>query len=101
MWQAQVRNKHVGSISKSFHIKSDAQKWAKEQEVLMQSGLWSKVNVSSFTLHDLMTKYKNKITPKKKGHEVEDRKLRRLLREKEIMKVPLKRLSPYSCILQR
>ncbi len=29
-----------GSISKSFHSKSDAQKWAKEQEVLMQSGQW-------------------------------------------------------------
>ena len=95
MWQAQVRNKHVGSISKSFHIKSEAQKWAKEQEVLMQSGQWSRVNESLFTLHDLMTKYKKEITPKKKGHEVEDRRLRRLLREKEIMKVPLKRLLPH------
>ena len=40
LWQAQVRNKHIGSITKSFHIKSEAQKWAKEQEVLMQSGQW-------------------------------------------------------------
>ena len=53
LWQAQVRNKHVGSISKSFHIKSEAQRWAKEQEVLMQSGQWSRVNKSSLTLHDL------------------------------------------------
>ena len=95
LWQAQVRNKHIGSLSKSFHIKSEAQKWAKEQEVLMQSGQWSRVNGSSFTLLDLMTKYKNEITPKKRGHEVEDRRLRRLLREKEIMKVPLKRLLPH------
>ena len=94
LWQAQVRSKHVGSISKSFHKKSEAQKWAKEQEVLMQSGQWSRVNESSFTLDDLMTKYKNEITPKKRGYEVEDRRLRRLLREKEIMKVPLKRLLP-------
>ena len=95
LWQAQVRSKHVGSISKSFHKKSEAQKWAKEQEVLMQSGQWSRVNQSSLTLHDLMTKYKNEITPKKRGYEVEDRRLRRLLREKEIMKVPLKRLLPH------
>ena len=95
LWQAQVRSKHIGSISKSFHKKSEAQKWAKEQEVLMQSGQWSRVNQSSLTLHDLMTKYKNEITPKKRGHEVEDRRLRRLLREKEIMKVPLKRLLPH------
>ena len=94
LWQVQVRNKHVGSISKSFHKKSEAQKWAKEQEVLMQSGQWSRVNESSFTLDDLMTKYKNEITPKKRGYEVEDRRLRRLLKEKEIMKVPLERLLP-------
>ena len=42
VWQVQVRNKFVGSISKSFHNKSDAQKWARKQEVLMQSGEWSK-----------------------------------------------------------
>ena len=53
LWQAQVRSKKVGSISKSFHKKSEAQKWAKEQEVLMQSGQWSRVNESSFTFHDL------------------------------------------------
>ena len=39
----------------------------------MQSGQWSRVNESSFTLHDFITKYKNEITPKKRGHEVEDR----------------------------
>ena len=94
LWQAQVRSKHVGSISKSFHKKSEAQNWAKEQEVLMQSGQWSRVNESSFTLDDLMTKYKHEITPKKRGYEVEDRRLRRLLKEKEIMKVPLERLLP-------
>ncbi len=38
LWQTQVRNKYVGSISKSFHFKPETHKWAKEQEVLMQ---WS------------------------------------------------------------
>ena len=65
-WQAQVRSKYIGSISNSFHSKSDAQKWAKEQEVLMQFGQWSKVKEQSFTLHSLITRYKNEITPKKK-----------------------------------
>ena len=48
----------------SYKIRSS--EMAKEQEVLMQSGQWSRVSESSFTLHDLMTKYKNEITPKKK-----------------------------------
>ena len=66
MWQAQVRNKYVGSISKSFHIKSEAQKWAKEQEVLMQSGQWLRVKEQLFTLHTLITKYKMKLLQRKK-----------------------------------
>ncbi len=37
LWQVQVRNRKIGSISKSFHIKSEAKKLAREQEVLMQS----------------------------------------------------------------
>ncbi|MDB9915671.1 site-specific integrase [Alphaproteobacteria bacterium] len=94
LWQAQVRNKHIGSITKSFHIKSEAQKWAKEQEVLMQSGQWSRFNEQSFTLHALISKYKNEITPKKRGHITEDQRLRRLLREKDLMSMPLERLHP-------
>ena len=94
LWQAQVRNKYVGSISKSFHIKSEAQKWAKEQEVLMQSGQWLRVKEQLFTLHTLITKYKNEITPKKKGSITEDQRLRRLLTEKDIMNITLQRLHP-------
>ena len=94
LWQAQVRNRKIGSISKSFHIKSDAQKWAKEQEVLMQSDQWSKTQISNYSLKDLLTKYKNEITPSKRGSDVENRKLTRLLKEKDLMKIPLERLHP-------
>ena len=83
LWQVQVRNRKIGSISKSFHIKSEAQKWAKEQEILMQSGGWSKTEKSHYSLEDLLTKYKNEITPTKRGHVVENRKLKRLLKEKK------------------
>ena len=94
LWQAQVRSKYIGSISKSFHSKSDAQKWAKEQEVLMQSGQWSRIKEQSFTLQSLITRYKNEITPKKRGFIIEDQRLRRLLKEKDLMKIPLERLHP-------
>ena len=94
LWQAQVRSKYIASISKSFHIKSEAQKWAKEQEILMQSGGWSKTEKSHYSLEDLLTKYKKEITPTKRGHVVENRKLKRLLKEKNLMKIPLERLHP-------
>ena len=94
LWQVQVRNKKIGSISKSFNKKADGQNWAQEQEVLMQSGQWSMIQVTCLSLNDLITKYKNEITPSKKGNEVEHRRLRRLLREKDIMKIPLVRITP-------
>ena len=30
LWQVQVRSIHAGATSKSFHRKSDAERWAKE-----------------------------------------------------------------------
>ena len=74
LWQAHVRNKHIGSITKSFYIKSEAQKLAKEQEVLMQSSQWSRFKEQSFTLYALISKYKNEITLKKRGHITEDQR---------------------------
>ena len=38
LWQVQVRSRHAGSTSKSFHRKTDAERWAIAQEALMQSG---------------------------------------------------------------
>jgi hypothetical protein len=36
-WQAQVRSRKTGAIGKSFHRKVDAERWAIEQEALMQN----------------------------------------------------------------
>jgi len=60
----------------------------------MQSAQWSRFKEQSFTLHALISKYKNEITPKKRGHIKEDQRLRRLLKEKDLMSMPLERLHP-------
>ena len=65
-WQAQVRNRKTGSISKSFHRKADAEAWAIEQEVLIQTGQFAITKIQNFTLHDLMRVYSEKVTPYKK-----------------------------------
>ena len=44
LWQAQVRSIHAGATSKSFHRKSDAERWATQHlsgtfKTLMTSGL--------------------------------------------------------------
>ena len=78
LWQAQVRSRKHGSVSKSFHLKSDAQAWAREQESLMQSGQWSKDHNKSTTVGDLLWTYKELVTPNKRSHQSELRRLTRL-----------------------
>ena len=65
-WQAQVRSRTTGSICKSFHRKADAEKWAIEQEALMQTGQFARIQTKDFNLADLMRSYVEKVTPTKR-----------------------------------
>ena len=60
----------------------------------MLSGRWKKKEYSTLRLSDLMTKYMNEVTPKKKGRGPEERRLRRLLRETDLMKIFLENMGP-------
>ena len=87
LWQVQVRSRKYGSVSQSFHRKADAQKWALEQEALMQSGQWSRTMDRGSRLSDLITKYRDEVTPKKRSHQREITRINRLLTE-SIMQLP-------------
>jgi hypothetical protein len=54
LWQVQVRRRQFGSTSKTFNLKSDAQRWATEQEVLIQTGHFTKHLTPSHTLPNLL-----------------------------------------------
>ena len=60
----------------------------------MLSGNWKKKDYSTLRLSDLMTKYLQKVTPKKKGRGPEERRLRRLLRETDLMNNLLQEVGP-------
>jgi integrase len=93
-WQAQVRSRVYGSISKTFHKKVNAEYWAKEQEALMQSGQWQKPALRNLTIGDMIEEYAKRVTPQKRGKDTELRRLRRLLGEKPLMSVNLKEAHP-------
>ena len=95
LWQVQVRSIHAGLTSKSFHKKSDAERWAKTQEALMQSGDWGKTKPSSYTVGDMMLRYLNEVTPTKRSHGAEVRRVNRLLSEKGLMKTQLDKAEPH------
>jgi len=81
LWQVQVRSRQFGSTSKTFNLKSDAQRWATEQEVLIQTGRFTKHLTPSHSLQNLLERYRDLVTPQKRSHESEIRRINRLIND--------------------
>ena len=94
-WQAQVRSRTTGSIGKSFHRKADAERWAIEQEALMQTGQFGRVQTKDLNVSDLMRSYLEKVTPTKRGAAQEFRRISRLMKERDLMFTPLLSAKPH------
>ena len=94
-WQVQVRSRKTGAIGKSFHRKADAERWAIDQEALMQNGQFARIQTQGLNLSDLMQAYAEKITPTKKGAAQEFRRIARLMKERDLMLTPLPDAKPH------
>lgn len=86
-WQAIIRHKEIGTKSCTFITKANARRWVKEQNEIIETGFYGRLNPSQITLGNLLVKYSEEITPEKRGAETEQRRLRRLIRD------PLSRLT--------
>ena len=79
-WQVQVRLAGKPAISKTFPTKELARAWAIQQERLLLSGgiLPDKIT-NSTTLGQLFKRYRDEVTPRKKGHVAERYRLNKLI----------------------
>ena len=93
LWQVQVRSKEFGSTSKSFSLKSDAQKWANQQERSIQTGTFPRQAQLQMTIAGLLDRYRALVTPQKKAYGSEDRRISRLLRD-PISRLPILSITP-------
>lgn len=80
-WQAIVRRKGQGSASKTFHIRRDAERWARDQEQKLDNGTFGKLAPQEVTLAELLIRYRDAITVTKKGAPQETRRIQRLLKD--------------------
>lgn len=80
-WQAIVRRKAQGSASKTFHFRRDAERWARDQERRLDNGTFGKLAPQEVTLAELLIRYRDTITVKKKGAPQETRRVQRLLKD--------------------
>jgi integrase len=78
-WQAQVRRKDLPPLSRSFHLKSDAEAWAREIEVQADRGEAPVPSSPSpspspsppMTLAALVERYRDSVVPAKRGRSIE------------------------------
>ncbi len=65
----QIRRKGFATACRSFHLKSDAEQWARHMETKADRGelLTSFRVLDTYKLSDILTRYRSEITPKKRG----------------------------------
>ena len=91
-FQAQVRREGVRPIYKTFTNRKDAIIWVRGIEARIDAGETNVSAPKATTLADLLTRYSQQVTPAKKGHDTEQRRLSRLLKD-SIAATPLSKLS--------
>lgn len=94
-WQVQIRRPHQPSINKSFIRKAHAQQWARkvEAEIDVKGLLPDTSLLKQHTLLDLINRYRDQVTPKKRGHVNEQIRLNQIARH-QIASYQLANLKP-------
>ena len=80
-WQAIVRQKNIGTTSRSFHTKQAAIKWVISVEEQLEAGSFGTLRPTHTTLGELLQRYAREVTPVKRGTTTELRRLQRLIRD--------------------
>jgi len=80
-YQAVVRRTGYPTRTKTFHTKTDAQRWARKIESEIEAGTYVARPPSTLSVRELLTRYRETITPTKKGKKQEVSRINRLLRD--------------------
>lgn len=71
-WQAVIRRKGYPNQSKTFDLRRDAEKWARQHERLIDSGQWvDRTEAEQTTLGELLERYAREVSVTKRGAAVE------------------------------
>lgn len=71
-WQAIIKRKGYPTQSKTFDLRKDAEKWARQQERALDAGQWvNQTEAQKTTLGDLLERYAKEVSVTKRGAQVE------------------------------
>lgn len=93
-WHVQVRRRGHATLTKSFTRKADADAWARQQEVALETGSVAAqaVRPATVRLADLLSRYEREVSSRKKGSSSESYRLRAMMAD-SIAATPLDKLT--------
>ena len=93
-WRVEIRKKSSKGIHKSFIVKDDAIRFARETEVKIEQGLYQDLTLAKTTkLKDVLAQYRDRVSINKKGYEQERYKINKIIRS-DIADKTLSQLTP-------
>jgi integrase len=93
-WQVIIRKDNFKIIYKTFFLKEDAVRWARDTEVKIEQGLYQDLTLTKTTkLKDVLAQYRDRVSINKKGYENERYKINKLIRS-DIADKTLYQLTP-------
>ncbi|TAL82095.1 MAG: site-specific integrase [Beijerinckiaceae bacterium] len=101
-WQAQVRLQGHAPLAKTFRHKSDAEAWARQQEVAIERGeiQSARRSLRAYVLSDLLARYESEVTPCKRGAASELYRIK-TLKAASIASLPLDKVTSNTLALYR
>ena len=93
-WRVEIRKKSSKGIHKSFIVKDDAIRFARETEVKIEQGLYQDLTLAKTTkLKDVLAQYRDRVSINKKGYDQERYKINKIIRS-DIADKTLSQLTP-------
>ena len=93
-WRVEIRKKGSKGIHKSFIVKDDAIRFARDTEVKIEQGLYQDLTLAKTTkLKDVLAQYRDRVSVNKKGYEQERYKVNKIIRS-DIADKTLSQLTP-------
>ena len=93
-WRVEIRKIGSKGIHKSFIVKEDAIRFARETEVKIEQGLYQDLTLAkTTTLKDVLAQYRDRVSINKKGYDQERYKINKIIRS-DIADKTLSQLTP-------
>ena len=80
-WEVRIRKHNLPTITKTFSLKSYAERWARDTELKIETGVFDfGFEPSEETLGDVLDRYLQEVTPQKRGQDIEAIRIRKFIK---------------------